>query len=387
MSENPELPVSPSSAGLIVDLDYLDLVTAELSKLGVGAQQQDTDDRLGLTLLKDLQDAGSRPLTDLDGLLCELRRRFSAKYSGWLPAIGKNRDVDVIVLEGTSRSMASADPMATDPGPTRLIPAHDAGSGVRVGVVDTPLSMHPSFDPQLVHGNPLFEPAAEPVSRHAGHGTFVASLILAQAPAAKLDVGGVLDPTTGRGGIWETAKKMMLLNEFDILNLSFGSYTADGEPPLVIRRAIERLSPDVVVVAAAGNHGDTTTGWKNGRTHSSPTYPAALSPVVAVGATDESGQLAPFSAKLPWVTCTALGVNVEGAYLHATVQVHDVSGALVDKQFRGHATWSGTSLAAATVSGRIAAMTVPGKVTARQALDELLAGDPEGVVKKYIHAS
>jgi hypothetical protein len=52
--------------------------------------------------------------------------------------------------------------------------------------------------------------------------------------------------------------------------------------------------------------------------------------------------------------------------------------------FTGYAAWSGTSFAAATVSGAIAARTVPGRVTAREALDQLLR-DPAGGITRYVH--
>src|SRR5205823_5768473 len=46
----------------------------------------------------------------------------------------------------------------------------------------------------------------------------------------------------------------------DILNLSFACYTEDGQPPLALSTAIARLDPNIVVVAAAGNHGKREDG-------------------------------------------------------------------------------------------------------------------------------
>jgi membrane-anchored mycosin MYCP len=101
--------------------------------------------------------------------------------------------------------------------------------------------------------------------------------------------------------------------------------------------------------------------------------------VVAVGARAQDESLASFSPRLPWITCTAPGVTVLGDYLDAP----DI--ALMDgtkAQFDGYATWSGTSFATAITSGAIAARTVRGRVTARQALAELLA-ERDGVVRPY----
>jgi cobalamin biosynthesis protein CobT len=52
--------------------------------------------------------------------------------------------------------------------------------------------------------------------------------------------------------------------------------------------------------------------------------------------------------------------------------------------FTGHAMWQGTSFAAAIVTGAIAARTVPGKVSAAEALQSLLDDpDPEPLVRRY----
>ena len=53
--------------------------------------------------------------------------------------------------------------------------------------------------------------------------------------------------------------------------------------------------------------------------------------------------------------------------------------------FRGYARWSGTSFAAATVTGAIAARTSPDESPARTALTELVAGG--GIVTPYTGAS
>ena len=53
-----------------------------------------------------------------------------------------------------------------------------------------------------------------------------------------------------------------------VLNLSLGCSTADGQAPMVLERAIAQLTPTMAVVAAAGNHGtdkldDTITSVLN----------------------------------------------------------------------------------------------------------------------------
>jgi subtilisin family serine protease len=158
----------------------------------------------------------------------------------------------------------------------------------------------------------------------------------------------------------------------DILNLSLGCRTADGRPPLLMARAAELLSQRMLLVAAAGNHHLSPTP-------TAPTWPAALPDVIAVGALEADGSPADFSPRLPWLTCSALGRGVVGAYATGDVTMLDGS---VDTFSTGYAEWSGTSFATATVSGVVAAHTVPGRVSAHEALRAVLA-DPCGVVRPW----
>jgi hypothetical protein len=120
----------------------------------------------------------------------------------------------------------------------------------------------------------------------------------------------------------------------------------------------------VLLVAAAGDQNRTT-------------WPAALDGVVAVGARQDDGTLSDFSPRQPWVRCTAPGDRDTSL----TATVPPVAG--IQQEFTGGAIWSGTAFAAATASGVIAARTVPGTVTAHDALSALLAEDG-GVVRKYV---
>jgi hypothetical protein len=140
----------------------------------------------------------------------------------------------------------------------------------------------------------------------------------------------------------------------------------------VLRRAVERLSPSIVLVAAAGNHG-VPDDLPPGMTSSSPFWPAALDGVVAVGADNSTGA-APFSPDLPWVDLTAPGAGITSTFLPGDVLV----GAKDREPFGdGYAEWNGTSFAAAAVTGAIAARTSPHR-TAREALAELLDGAGAG---------
>lgn len=369
---------------LVVALEHRRLVDAELARLQLRYDESEEVKDLGLVLLKGLKGLASRAMqvrayhsaeithlettdqrlfTDLDAVLFAVRRQFAEWCGGWVPEMGKNRRISSVVPAGPGRIIPfGGDPQYVDPEIFRE-PTGDAGKGVGVGVVDTA----------------LYEPSADddgaPARPFAGHATFVTSRIKQEAPAATLTLEALFDPETGKATAWDTAKAMVEFdgvdNTVDILNLSLGCRTPDGQPPLVMARAVERLASKVLIVAAAGNHGASDYP-------SVPIWPAALRNVVAVGAyRSEDGRLADFSPILPWVTVTAPGVDVVGAFPKALIELSDGTRIMFD----GVAMWSGTSFAAATVSGAVAAAMTKGK-TAREAFEELVRR-PNGVIRKF----
>jgi hypothetical protein len=364
----PEVPYSFEPDDLVVHLPHVDLVRATLGKLGIEvAGTPEPDPLLDLTLLKL-----SKPITD--DLLKTLREQLVSQH-GWCPLFGKNRHLENVVGMPQPRSMNANDPIRANPPPP--IPFSAAGRGVRIGVLDTKIYAHPDLIGRFVaEPDSIYGPFLEPVPSRAGHATFIASLITGLAPAAVVDARAVLNDN-GKAKSWDTAKAMIRFADagIDILNLSLGLRTADHLPPLLMSRVVELLSQKMLIVAAAGNHGELN----DPDLRKAPTWPAALPDVVAVGARDDHDNLSSFSPKLPWVTCTAPGEHLVGAYLNAIVKLTDDT----TQQFAGYATWKGTSFATAKVSGAIAAVMKQGKVTAREAL-ELLFDEPDGVVRRYV---
>ena len=91
--------------------------------------------------------------------------------------------------------------------------------------------------------------------------------------------------------------------------------------------------------------------------------------MIAVGAADADGGIADFSPRVPWVDVYTRGVDLESTYLNARVRRPENRGS---EEFNGYATWSGTSFAAAVVSGAIAARIRPGSKRATEAARDLL---------------
>ncbi|MEN3535875.1 S8/S53 family peptidase [Microbispora sp. ZYX-F-249] len=200
---------------------------------------------------------------------------------------------------------------------------------VTVAVLDTGLAPHPWLAPW--YSDDIAEtPDADGDGvrdRQAGHGTFVAGLILRQAPGVRLRALRLLDSD----GVSDEAALLRSLATLrgaraDVVNLSFGGHTFDDAPPLGLAEALAGFP---AVVACAGNTASPRPFW-----------PAALPGVVAVGALDGDAR-AEFSAYGPWVDVWAPGVGLTSSFLEYG-------------DFRGYATWSGTSFAAALVTGALA---------------------------------
>jgi hypothetical protein len=211
----------------------------------------------------------------------------------------------------------------------------------------------------------------------AGHATFVTGLVLYQAPGCIVEVRKVLAPENGEADAWSVAEGIVELGRsgLDVLNLSLFCRTDDDREPLLLATAIDRLGPDTVVVAAAGNYGKETAEEDPSR----PTWPAALPHVIAVGsATADMRPAATTPQHVPWVDVYSTGEDVVSTFLEG-----DVIPALPDDEwktgrfspnketFAGYARWSGSSFAAAKVTGAIAARTALGRVPAQVAWAQL----------------
>ena len=201
------------------------------------------------------------------------------------------------------------------------------------------------------------------LDRQAGHGTFVAGIILQQAPAASVRVCSVLDSN----GVGDDASVVAGINsllksdeQVDILNLSLGGYTHDNLPPVALRELIAKLlSKGTVVVAAAGNNADSRPFW-----------PAAFKRVIAVAALTRDGQsAAPFTNHGWWVDACAPGVELTSTFVEWSDKVTTL-GAGQTYEFDGWATWGGTSFAAPLVAGAIAARAASEGVDATRAAFE-----------------
>jgi membrane-anchored mycosin MYCP len=429
---------------LVVALSDLAVVRGALRERAIGVADEKCDKRLGLALLTlsgvaagatKLREDGSglagrvteakRPAlqperaepSDLDLIIFWLRESFQSAYGGWVPTIGKNRVIEPVrglpylggggegdpyfggVNDPRRSPRANGGTSAVSPGPSVAPPewprrAASPGQGVRVGVLDTRLYPNEWLAGGYVAAaHDLLQvpvPGSSPRPASAGHATFIAGLILSRAPGAEIVIRPVLNEQAV-GKAWDVATDMagFIGSGVNILNLSFGCFTDDGEPPLVLARAVSLLSAEILLVAAAGNHGDidelrakgelADEPWTRGLTSKTPLWPAAFDEVIAVGATD-GNEPAPFSVQTPWVDLTAPGVDVVSTYLTGEVKLASPAPGSPTTTFSdGFAYWDGTSFAAAAVSGAVAAKMVPGRCDARQALASIRESPEDGI--------
>jgi subtilisin family serine protease len=217
-----------------------------------------------------------------------------------------------------------------------------AGSGVVVAVLDTGVDPgHPLLADRILPGGlDLVDNDDDPseernqaddddgmVDSAAGHGTFVASVIALVAPDSAILPYRILDDE-GSGTAFDLALALAHAIEAgaDIINLSLTYHERSHAVDELLEQAADA---GIVVVAAAGNDGDSTVP-----------FPASDSHVLAVTGVDLDGlQLASFANRSSLVQLAAPAVAVYGA---------------VDGSRWG--TWDGTSFAAPFVAGTVAAL-------------------------------
>jgi hypothetical protein len=323
----------------------------------------------------------------LDSILRGLRARLEGRFAGWTPEMGKNRVLGVGVggegkISGGAGGPVRRPPTAKAFRDRRLISrtAQARGGGARIALLDTPIWPNSWLAGAWTGraGDVLATQTAQEATglpKQAGHATFVAGLALKAASGCTITVRGVLDEN-GLAASWDVAKAMVELGRTgqDVLNLSVLCFTEDGQPPFALRAAIDKIDANTVIVAAAGNHGaEQVVANKQGRAAVRPAWPAAFDRVLAVGSVDASGSPSAFTPQhVEWIDAYANGEDVLSTYLTGKVL-----GDLDDDEsgdYHGYARWSGTSFAAAKVSGAIAAQVKPGEVSAQRAWASLAAG-------------
>lgn len=263
------------------------------------------------------------------------------------------------------------------------------GAGVKVAVIDTGLDdSHPLFVPiagavpivangfnaftrdaaYLDAGNGVDDDNDGQIDGAVGHGTHVAGIIRQVAPEATIVPIKALDSEgTGQAFYLAVALDYAINSGVDVINLSLG---AAQESQAVTDMVKAAKDADIVVAAAGGNNG------KNGVMN----YPAASEEnnLAGVAATDNGKKLAVFSSRYEELDLAAPGQDVISSF---PVGAQGIG--------TGWATWSGSSMSTAWVSGTAADIIAahPGW-TARQIIQQMtetadkLSGETGGMERE-----
>ncbi|WP_235848351.1 S8 family peptidase [Litchfieldia alkalitelluris] len=183
---------------------------------------------------------------------------------------------------------------------------------IRIAVLDTGVDLdHPDLVSRLTKGYNVITDDNN-ADDDNGHGTHVAGVIASETnnregiagitwfnPIMPVKVMG----DEGYGSSFDIANGIIWAtdNGADVINMSLGNYRDSDLLHEAVRYAYDH---DVVVIAASGN--DNTD---------QPSYPAAYSEVLSVGAVDYRGDKASFSNYGDYIDVTAPGVQIPSTYI------------------------------------------------------------------------
>jgi len=236
--------------------------------------------------------------------------------------------------------------------------AGNKGTGVKVAIIDTGIDKdHPDLQANIEGGvnfvsEPWFaDPDPDAWDDDNGHGSHVAGTVAAVdnndigvigvAPKAHLYVVKVLDKT-GSGYLSDVIAGIdwSVTNYMQVINMSLGTSSDYSD---LETACDEAYAAGIVIVAAAGNSGDTDPD-------DDVIYPAKYDSVIAVAATDDTDTRASWSSDGPAVELAAPGVSIPSTWKDG-----------------GYETKSGTSMASPHVAGTAALVLASPEDTARDA--------------------
>lgn len=217
-------------------------------------------------------------------------------------------------------------------GTNKLLVKHVSVSKVKVAILDSGINReHEDLKGKVVEEFNAINPTQPPYDTY-GHGTAIAGIIAASdneigirgvSPNVEIYSVKVLDDK-GRGKVRDLVRgiRWCIDNRVQVMNISFGMSSDNSE----LRKAIETaINSGIIVVAAAGNN-------YGGKTD----YPANYKDVISVTAVNSNYKMTSFSARGK-VDFSAPGVDI-----------------LTTSSNGGYGMYSGTSLAAAYVTGIVA---------------------------------
>ena len=229
---------------------------------------------------------------------------------------------------------------------------------MKIAVLDTGVdATHPALAGHLLPGHDFVDNDDDPSevgdqqTGPYGHGTHVAGLLALFAPEAKIIPLRVLNPR-GEGNIWVLAEALSYAvnHGADVISMSLATPRQTHLLGDMLKRVSDdatqvgddfpdtTANPGLVVVAGAGNTGDTTS-----------MYPAAenIGGLIGVAASTQEDTLASFSTRGSWIKVMAPGDKILSSVPSTVPGVSCGPGGC-------YGTWSGTSMATPIVAAEVA---------------------------------
>ncbi len=319
------------------DADLFAELTAE-----VGPPTAHLDERL-LVLTGKLP---AQRLVDLSRKVRARGHEASVDHIVPLGVIVKGEGGPAIALVGAPRADPARDPQGIG---VALIDTGAAGKG-REHVWQAGLDNQRNEDPLDAFPSPGGDGLLDAA---AGHGAFATGLVQQVNPGGQPSIYRAID-SDGIGSEVRVAEALLQAVREDgaeVVNLSLGAQTLDDQPLLALQVAFELLSEagrdDALLVAAAGNYGDTRPCW-----------PAAFRRVVAVAGLTAEMQPTGWSSRGHWVDVSTVGEGLVSTYVRGEESPDLSPGTGTDvwplTDDRPWAVWTGTSFAAPQVAGEVA---------------------------------
>jgi len=211
---------------------------------------------------------------------------------------------------------------------------YTTGRQIVIGVIDTGIDFHhPALKGSILPGVNLINRGMPPIDDN-GHGTHIAGTIAASnpmngmigiAPHALIAPVKAFD-NNGSAYVSDIIQAIdwCVRNGVDVINMSFGMRTRSKA---MLNAVIRAYNKGVIIVASSGNESKKK----------SIDYPARYPQTIAVGATNSTRKIAPFSNQGSYIDIYAPGDRIVSAWLNG--DYHEMSG---------------TSMATSHVSGAIA---------------------------------
>jgi subtilisin family serine protease len=361
-------------------LTALDLVPTGLDHRQLASEQQDAETLAARVVVLKRQNRQGAPIPTSAQELADIARNLRLRgFSASVTPVAATAPV----------TKGQGGPRPAAPGAMATL----GRKGPQVAIIDTGISRQragtvlPGSTLDVLHQFPLGNSSQARAERRAylsfdaGHGTFVTGIVQQLAPDAAIKVYRAVD-SDGFGTDPAVASRMIqaVREGAEIINLSLGCQTQDDFPPVAMSAAMdwirdwEKDHHPVLIVAAAGNYGDTRPSW-----------PAAFRGVVSVAGLAPDMLPSQWSSRGFWVTCSTIAQGVRSTFVEGTesplLTPAPVPGAPPSTvSFHGNppwAVWSGTSFAAPQITGRLAQLYPASQPTLRGALQQILsAGRP-----------